>query len=193
MTRRQQVSKKSEFVHMRVKRPTRYCNDWCSCCCHKKNAVRLEQPFDRAVGSISLSYSGLPWITADCDQLSCRRKSTPFIAMTFRFPSWLWNRYLSTSFAYTPVCGPHASLQLPRTVEWGASKLTTYAYNGDIIGIQTLFGAGTASAWDLTPLGGTALHVSHLSGSCPVLRIEPLPFMHMEQSIIEGQLVSIDH
>ena len=135
------------------------CKEWCSCTCHQKKVLRVKQPFSTDVGSFSLSYSGLPWIAPKCDQKSCGSRSVPSIAMTVQFPAWFWRRYMSSSFTYTPICGPEINLRLPRTVDW-TCKLWRFGVDGNIRAIQDLFSTGTASPWDISPIGGSILHVS---------------------------------
>ena len=135
------------------------CKEWCSCTCHQKKVLRVKQPFSTAVGSFSLAYSGLPWITPECDQKSCGSRSVPSIAMTVQFPAWFWRRYMSTSITYTPIRGPEINLKLPRTVDW-TCKLWRFGVDGNLRAIQDLFSTGVASPWDVSPLGGSVLHVS---------------------------------
>jgi len=159
MTRQKQQAVKASGVGHAVQVFTQKsiarCKEWCSCTCHKKNVVRMKD--SGTIGSFSLAYSGLPWVTADCDQKSCRSRSVPSIAVTFQFPSWVWKRHLSTSLSYTSIQGPDLSFKLPRVVGW-TSKLWGYGLVGDIAGIQALYSSRLASPWDVSPLGGSLLH-----------------------------------
>ena len=138
-----------------ARRPTAACESWCSCACHAKSVLRVKQR--NLVGSLSISYSGLPWVTASCDQKSCRSRSVPTVAMTVQFPAWFWKRYLSSSFSYTPIHGPEINLKLPRTVSW-VSALWRHGVDGNLRAIQDLFSQGLASPWDIQAIGGSALH-----------------------------------
>lgn len=138
-----------------AKKSTAMCKDWCSCACHVKTVLRVKQP--NLVGSFSLAYSGLPWVTADCDQKSCRSRSVPSVAVTVQFPAWFWKRYLSTSFCYTSLRGPEVNLKIPRIVDW-TSKLWGYGLRGNIQALQKIFSTGAASPWDIQPIGGSVLH-----------------------------------
>ena len=131
------------------------CQDWCSCSCHQKNVLRLKEP--NLIGSFSLAYGGLPWLTPNCDQKSCRSRSVPSVAVTFQFPPWMWKRYLSSSFTYTPVRGPDINFKLPRIVHW-TNKLWGYGITGNVRGVQELYSSGMASPWDVNALGGSLLH-----------------------------------
>ena len=131
------------------------CQAWCSCACHTKKAVRLSQP--SMIGSVVFSYSGMPWVTAVCDQKSCQHRSLPTLALAIQFPTWFWDQYLLSSFSYTSFAGPNISLKLPRTVSW-ASPLWRHSLNGDVGAIQKLYAKGLASPWDVQSLCGSALH-----------------------------------
>ena len=77
--------------------------------------------------------------------------------MTVQFPAWFWQRYLSSSFAYTPIRGPEINVKLPRTVSW-ASSLWRHGVEGNLRAVQNLFSQGLASPWDVQALGGSLLH-----------------------------------
>lgn len=154
-----EIPARNQAMQIYGKKSKVLCKELCSCICHQKKILRVKQPYSAAAGSLSLGYSGLPWITPDCDQKSCGSRSIPSIAMTIQFPAWFWRRYLSSSFTYTPIRGPEINLKLPRTVGW-TCKLWGYGLDGNLRGIQELFSTGAASPWDVSPLGGSVLHVS---------------------------------
>lgn len=146
----------SESVQIHSRRGTAACQPWCSCACHAKSVLRTNRP--NGLGSLSISYSGLPWVTAQCDQKLCRSRSLPTVALTIRFPPWFWNRYVAPSFAYSPLEGPSINyLQFPRTVSW-MSSLWRHGLDGNIRAIQDLFSQGLASPFDVQGLGGSVLH-----------------------------------
>ena len=153
------VAEPNQAMQIYSKKSKVLCKEWCSCACHQKKVLRVKQPFSTAVGSVSLAYSGLPWITPECDQKSCASRSVPSVAMTVQFPAWFWRRYLSSSFTYTPIRGPEINLKIPRTVDW-TWKLWRLGVDGNLRAIQHLFSTGVASPWDISPLGGSVLHVS---------------------------------
>lgn len=159
MTRRvQRIADAQETkrpVHVYAKKPTSACEAWCSCACHVKRVLRMKQP--ATIGSFSISYSGLPWVTASCDQKACRSKSVATVAVTAQFPAWFWNRYLSSSFSYASIRGPELNIRLPRTVSW-VSTLWRHGVDGNLQAVQDLFSRGLASPWDVQGLGGSLLH-----------------------------------
>lgn len=159
----------SKGMQVYTRKSTAHCKTWCSCTCHKKRVLRVKQPSASAIGSFSLAYSGLPWVTASCDEKSCASKSLPSIAMTIQFPAWFLKRCLSTSLTYAPAAGPNLNLKLPRTVDW-TWKLWRYAPEGNLAAIKDLFATGAASPWDVSPLGGSALHYAADHGQFEVCR-----------------------
>ncbi len=149
------ASEPDKALEVFSRKSTARCKEWCSCACHKKNILRVKEL--STIGSFSLAYSGLPWLTAACDQKTCRSRSVPSVAVTFNFPPWVWHRYFSSSFSYTPIRGPEINFKLPRMVDW-SSRLWRCGVVGDIGGVQKLYSSGTASPWDVNTLGGSLLH-----------------------------------
>ncbi|KAL8821908.1 MAG: hypothetical protein Q9223_000138 [Gallowayella weberi] len=146
----------SRPMQIHSQKGTAACQTWCSCACHAKTVLRTTRR--NGLGSLSISYSGLPWVTPQCDQKACRSRSLPTVALTIRFPSWFWTRNLSPSFAYSPLEGPYVNyLQFPRTVSW-VSSLWRHGLDGNIPAIQDLFSRGLASPNDVQGLGGSVLH-----------------------------------
>lgn len=169
MTRLPKVASRSDsdsLLQIYAKKPKTGCMAWCSCSCHKTSSLRINKPNNLAVGSLALTFSGMPYFTAGCDQKACALRSTPLVKLTIQFPKWLWNGYVSSSFAYNPLEGSQLSLRLPRAVGW-SSKLWGYGTEGNVEGIQKLFSQGLASPWDVQGLGGSALHVRD-----PVLNLQ---------------------
>lgn len=174
MTRHQQSiattgSGPTKGMQAYARKSTAHCKTWCSCTCHKKHVLRMKQPFTNAIGSFCFAYSGLPWVTARCDEKSCASKSLPSIAMTVQFPAWFLKRCLSTSVTYAPAAGPNINIKLPRTVDW-TWKLWRYAPEGNLCAVKDLFATGAASPWDVSPLGGSALHYAADHGQFEVCR-----------------------
>ena len=156
--RTRKVEKSEEIkqpMRLYAKRPNGACEPWCSCACHAKTVLRLKQP--DVVGSFSVAYSGLPWVTASCDQKSCRSRSITNVAVTVQFPAWFWKRYWSSSFSYTAIRGPEINVKMPRTVSW-LSDLWRHGVDGNLRAVQDLFSQGLASPWDVQGLGGSLLH-----------------------------------
>ena len=165
MTRRPLAAPKSTAASTpeRIEKPVQVyakssyfaCESWCSCACHVKRILRVKQP--DSIGSFSVSYSGLPWITATCDQKACRSRSIATIALNVQFPNWLWRRHFSSSLSYASIRGPEYNVRLPRTVSW-VSELWRHGVDGNLLAVQGLFSRRLASPWDVQALGGSLLH-----------------------------------
>ena len=69
MTRRKPVALKAseptQAMEVFSRKSYARCKDFCSCACHKKNILRMEDL--SSLDPFSLAYSGLPWLTATCD------------------------------------------------------------------------------------------------------------------------------
>ena len=129
MTRHQQSivttgSGPTKGVQVYARKSTAHCKTWCSRTCHKKHVLRMKQPFTNAIGSFCFAYSGLPWVTARCDEKSCASKSLSSIAMTVQFPAWFLKRCLSTSLTYAPAARPKTR-KMASTSEKSCSKYMT--------------------------------------------------------------------
>lgn len=145
----------SQPMQIHARKGTAACQSWCSCACHAKNFLRTNRR--NGLASLSISYSGLPWVTAKCDQKSCRSRSLPTVALNIQFPSWFWKQYLSSSFAYSPLHATNLNFALSRTVSW-LSSLWRHGLDGNVRAIQDLFSQGLASPFDVQSLGGSVLH-----------------------------------
>ncbi|KAL9589864.1 MAG: hypothetical protein Q9203_001319 [Teloschistes exilis] len=145
----------SQPLHIHARKGTGACQSWCSCACHAKNVLRTNRR--NGLASLSISYSGLPWVTAKCDQKSCRSRSLPAVALNIQFPSWLWKQYLSSSFVCSPLHTTNLNFALSRTVSW-MSSLWRHGLDGNVRAIQDLFSEGLASPFDVQALGGSVLH-----------------------------------
>lgn len=139
----------------------RFCDPWCSCSCHRSTSLHLPQGWQHAFGALSISYKGLPGASAACSQSSCRRRATPSVKMSYRFPAALLQRKLMMSWTFSPRNGPESSTKLPRVVDW-TSPVWQHATAGNVREMVGLFDKGLASPYDISPVGGNLLHVSVL-------------------------------
>ncbi|MCJ1394383.1 hypothetical protein MMC18_007261 [Xylographa bjoerkii] len=133
------------------------CAAWCSCKCHKGRSWKTAQLINSVVGSLCLTYYGLPMLAEPCDQHACRRRQSPSFSVTYRFPKALIQRVLSMSMSFADLRGPELTVKLPRVVDW-TSPVWRPAIDGDEMVIKDLFARGEASPWDMNPIGGSVLH-----------------------------------
>lgn len=138
------------------------CTPWCSCLCHKESSIRTPQLLDRIIGTLFVGYSGLPRSMPQCNQKSCHLRAQPRAYATYYFPRWFLSRVVLFMMTYTPLAGPVATLKVQRTVP-GSADIFTFAKNGDVARMKSLFENGLASPHDVHAESGvTALHVREI-------------------------------
>jgi len=136
------------------------CEGWCSCICHTPSYFRTPQSVDFLLGSLFMGYSGLPVRNRACNERTCRKQSIPTVKVTYHFPHWLLARMIHFVLTLSYMKGPGVSLSMPRVIPDNAPVLT-FAVQGNLDGIKSLFSKGTASPYDVALSNGrTALHVS---------------------------------
>ncbi|MCJ1386589.1 hypothetical protein MMC17_009715 [Xylographa soralifera] len=133
------------------------CAAWCSCKCHKGQSWKTAQLISNVFGNLCLTYYGLPMLAEPCNQHACRRRQSPSISVTYRFPQALVQRVLSMSMSFADLRGPELMVKLPRVVDW-TSPVWRPAIDGNEAVIKDLFARGEASPWDMNPIGGSVLH-----------------------------------
>ncbi|KAL8681077.1 MAG: hypothetical protein Q9186_002789 [Xanthomendoza sp. 1 TL-2023] len=84
-------------VHIQVLR-RRPCHSACRCTCHRAHRLLSPGILQKLVGNLFLGYSGLPSPFQRCDMLHCRGNSLAHAKMTYRFPSWFWQRAINITF-----------------------------------------------------------------------------------------------
>jgi hypothetical protein len=135
------------------------CDGWCSCICHKPSYIRTPQSIDFILGSLFMGYSGLPARNRPCNERTCRKQSIPTVKVTYHFPHWLLARMIHFVLTLSYMKGPGVPLSMPRVIPDNAPVLT-FAVQGNLDGIKSLFSKGIASPYDVALSNGrTALHV----------------------------------
>jgi hypothetical protein len=136
------------------------CEGWCSCECHKPSYIRTPDRVDFLLGSLFMGYSGFPVRKRPCNERTCRKQSIPTVKVTYHFPQWLLARMIHFVLTLSYMRGPGVSLSMPRVIPDNAPVLT-FAVQGNLDGIKSLFSKGVASPYDVALSNGrTALHVS---------------------------------
>jgi hypothetical protein len=106
-----------------------------------------------------MGYSGLPVRNRACNERNCRKQSIPTVKVTYHFPHWLLARMIHFVLTLSYMKGPGVSLSMPRVIPDNAPVLT-FAVQGNLDGIRSLFSKGIASPYDVALSNGrTALHV----------------------------------
>ena len=132
------------------------CKAWCSCQCHATSSFQSIRSLQHLFGSLSISHSGIPYLTKPCNQKACRARARPNMKMSYRFPAFMQNAITAT-FTFQDFAGPEIRVKLGRVVGWTAPTWGP-AIMGEVGKLQDLFERGLSSPWDVNPIGGNLLH-----------------------------------
>ena len=136
------------------------CEGWCSCICHKPYYLQTPESMDFLLGSLFVGYSGFPIRRRECNERRCRKQSIPTLRVSYYFPRWFLNRVVQFKASLSYMQGPSISLNMPRVIP-DESPVLSFAVQGNLEGIISLFKQGLASPFDVGFSNGrTALHVS---------------------------------
>ncbi|KZM20612.1 uncharacterized protein EKO05_0010889 [Ascochyta rabiei] len=135
----------------------RRCRPWCSCSCHKKTTFRYPKLVRNVIGNLFVGYTGMPGLTASCNEMACQQRSAASVEVTYYFPSWLLSRMLSLTLTLTAFGGPELNLRMPRMVNW-TTPLWRLSTVGESDQIGRLFSTAKASPYDVNAYGQSALH-----------------------------------
>ena len=121
----------------------RSCNSSCNCYCHRTQRIVSPGFMERLIGKLFLGYAGLPLVFRSCTVLGCRQDSSKLAKMTYKFPSWFWQRAVSLAFSSTSGTGPELLLRVPY-VRPAHSEWFICARMGDADGLKRLLHNGQA-------------------------------------------------
>lgn len=129
----------------------RFCSPSCRCSCHKTQRIASPGFLERLIGKLFLGYAGLSSGFRSCTVLECRQDSSKLAKVTYRFPSWFWQRAVNVVFSYTSSTGPELLLRLPY-VRPAHSEWFICARMGDADGLKRLLHNGQAGRTLRSPL-----------------------------------------
>ena len=137
-------------IHAVIPKNRHYlCPHRCPCSCHNTRRINSPHVFHKALGSLFVGYSGLPYrALGRCDVSSCLGHQRFQISVMYLFPLWFLYGIIRTSLVTKRLNGVDFSLKLIRNVPPGA-EIIRVAGLGDINGIQRLFSQGAASPNDI--------------------------------------------
>lgn len=122
--------------------------DWgCNCSCHNRQSLTTLDCLSPIVGNLSITIR-VPKINSPCDRASCHRKSPPMVQIDYLFPSWMLLAMISTTIVAPSLQSCNITYRACRVVP-DSAIVFRYAMDGNVQGIQMLFDAGTASAYDI--------------------------------------------
>ena len=134
------------------------CWDTCNCVCHRRKTRRTPRFSDRVLGTLFLGYTGIPYITPQCDKESCTKRSSPVASVMYLFPSWLLARALILVLRLSSINGLEFSLRAPCIVSRTAS-IWDISMKGDIEGMRRLLSQQISSPFVMDYYGATPLSV----------------------------------
>lgn len=136
----------------------------CACQCHAVSKYQHPSWIASHVGSLSIGYSGLPYLsTARCNNSMCTKREDAVIKATYYFPAWVpyFSRMLSFVGRWNQLDGPDVCLRMPQVVP-SSSEIFMLAQKGNVQGIKMLFSLSKASIHDVSVgEGRSIMHVSH--------------------------------
>ena len=161
------------------------CGGYCSCVCHSHTRKRTPSFLQNVLGTLFISYTGMPLLRYCCNNPSCVSQTPRSLELTYCFPSWVLQRaiYLVASTAYS--CGPGIGLTVRRRLEYaGENSIFQMAIVGNIEGIRELFSRRLATPNDIDMVYGESglfvgfiffflFSLSILSRSAPKLLLIP--------------------
>lgn len=151
------IRRNSTSVRVRLRQAHATCQAGCSCACHAERSARSPSFTDRMLGQVFIGYSGLPLLSNKCDSDQCARKQIPTANIEFWFPlGFCWSQIVRFHLAYDTNTGPSLQLSTHRQVS-DASQCVSFALNGNIEGLKSLFQNGLASPRDVSTTRGYSL------------------------------------
>jgi hypothetical protein len=148
---------RSEGVGVRVTQYATVCRPGCSCSCHSQQRSATPRLVDRVLGKLFLGYAGLPIFSPRCNTDTCEKAQIPHVSVEYWFPlGFCWSQIIRLHLAYQPNFGPHMQLSTLRRVPDSAQGVT-YALEGNIDGLKSLFKQGLASPRDVSDTRGYSL------------------------------------
>jgi hypothetical protein len=125
------------------------CEPNCRCNCHTSRELRSASLIGPVMGQLFVGYVGQPRIRQTCTHARCRRTTTTTVSIEYFFPIWFLARIVMLVLSYQKGAGPQMQLRTIRYVP-DSSQSITYALNGNIDGLKSLFTQGLASPNDVS-------------------------------------------
>lgn len=127
-----------------------YCRPGCTCNCHLKREFRPPWLKNLLLGGLTISWSYQKSVVRCC----CSGHTE--ISVTYQFPQYLLQRYISMVLLMTSPAGPELLLRVPRVLPWEHLSWR-YFVSGDLAAIQRMYADRIASPHDVDPCGRNAL------------------------------------
>ncbi|KAJ2989658.1 hypothetical protein NUW58_g3359 [Xylaria curta] len=144
-------------VNFHVARRVPSCRSGCGCACHRPKQNQTPSIVDRIFGQLFISYAGVPVLSPKCDNTRCLRTQQLQIQTEYWFPPGVFrSQIIRFQATYQSVIGPSFQLKTLRRVP-DTAEAVTFAMNGNIEGLKSLFIRGLASPVDVSDTRGYSL------------------------------------
>ncbi|KAK0701881.1 ankyrin repeat-containing protein-like protein [Lasiosphaeria miniovina] len=147
----------SDSIRMRLRQARTTCQSTCRCSCHSVLNKKTPASVDGLLGQLFVGFSGWPFLSAKCDSAACTGQRTSSVSLEYWFPLGIcWSQIVRFSLAYETNVGPSLQLNTLRRVP-DSSQCVSFALEGNIDGLKSLFNRGLASSRDVSSTRGYTL------------------------------------
>lgn len=126
------------------------CRPGCNCLCHIKREYKTPLLTRYVLGELSIH------LRSQKSHFQCNCPAHAGLAVFYRFPRFILERYISLIMQTTYMDGPEFVLRVPRVLPW-THLLWRYAVCGDLMAIKRMYTNRQASHLDVDPAGRNAL------------------------------------
>ncbi|KAK4693752.1 hypothetical protein P7C71_g3701, partial [Lecanoromycetidae sp. Uapishka_2] len=126
------------------------CRPGCNCSCHIKRALNSPWLINTLLGELNIYWR------SQKSEVRCNCSGHKGVAVIYRFPQYLLQRYISIILQTTYLDGPELVLRVPRVLPW-THLLWRYSVCGDLMAIKRMYADRIASPYDVDPAGRNAL------------------------------------
>ena len=127
------------------------CRPGCGCSCHLNRKFKSPWLLNAFMGEFSIH-----WYSQKKPEVRCNCSEHTGVAVFYRFPDYILQRYISMIVESTYLDGPELLLRVPRILPW-THLLWRYSIYGDLKAVQKMFADRVASPHDIDPAGRNAL------------------------------------
>jgi hypothetical protein len=147
----------SDTIKMRLRQARTTCQATCRCSCHSVTDKKTPAFMDGLLGQLFVGFSGWPLLSSKCDSAACTGQRTSLVNLEYWFPLGIcWSQIVRFSLAYEANVGPSLQLHTLRRVT-DSSQCVSFALEGNVDGLKSLFNRGLASPRDVSSTRGYSL------------------------------------
>jgi hypothetical protein len=152
-----QTPVQNEAVGVRLSQYATVCRQGCLCACHSRTRSTTRGFMDRMLGQLFVEYAGMPLLSPPCDLDTCDKSQASHLSVEYWFPlRFCWSKIIQLQIAYQPNAGPQIALSTLRRVP-DSAQCVSYALEGNIEGLKSLFKHGLASPRDVSSTRGYSI------------------------------------